>query len=183
MAPGAHLLMSWISSVEILKERRERTLVALSGVAPDLDGLGIISDFITGTTHYYFQFHHYLGHSIFSALFIAGVASFFAKSQKLAVGLLAFALVHLHILCDVIGSKGPDDYHWPIFYLYPIDPEFKLTWEYQWELDAWQNQLIIALLLLICLFYAYAKKISFLEVFSQKLDKEAFKLFKSLFSK
>ena len=183
MSPGAHLLISWLSSVEVLKERRERTLVTLSGVAPDLDGLGVILDKITGTTDYYFRFHHYLGHSILSALVIAGVASFFAKFQKVTVWFLAFVLVHIHILCDVIGSKGPDGYHWPIYYLYPFDPSFELTWKYQWELNAWQNQVIMFFLLSISLFYAYSKKITFLEVFSQSLDKEAFKMYKKYLQK
>lgn len=151
MTPGAHLLISWLSTVEILKERRERTLVALTGVAPDLDGLGIIVDKFTGTTHYYFNYHHYLGHSIFSALFFATLASLFSKSQKLAVWLLSFLVVHLHLLGDIIGSKGPDGFHWPIYYLYPFNSTFELTWKHQWELDAWQNQVII----IICFYYAY----------------------------
>jgi len=183
MTPGAHLLISWLSSVEVLKERRERALVALSGVAPDLDGLGIIPDKLIGTTNYYFEFHHYLGHSIISTFLIAGIASFFAKSQKLAVWLLAFILVHVHIFCDVIGSKGPDGYHWPVYYLYPFDSKFELTWKYQWELNAWQNQVIMIILLLMCLYYAYSKKITFLEVFSQSLDKEAFKMYKKYVKK
>lgn len=61
MAPGSHLLISWLITVEIVKERRERALVALTGLAPDLDGAGIIIDFFTGTTQYYFKYHHYVG--------------------------------------------------------------------------------------------------------------------------
>lgn len=181
MTPDAHLLMSWLSSVEIFEKRRERALVALSGVAPDLDGLGLISDMLTGTTTYYWQYHHYLGHSILSAFVIASIVSLFATSQRLLVWLFSFALVHVHILCDVIGSKGSDGYHWPVFYLYPFNPTFALTWEYQWELNAWQNHLILIVLLLLCLYYAYSKKISFLEIFSQRVDREAFKMYKKYF--
>ncbi|MCP4326187.1 MAG: metal-dependent hydrolase, partial [Alteromonadales bacterium] len=63
MSPGTHLLFSWLSTAEILKNRRERAIVSLSGIAPDIDGAGIIVDEITGTTDLYFQYHHYLGHS------------------------------------------------------------------------------------------------------------------------
>ncbi len=183
MTPGAHLLISWLSSVEILKHRRERTIATLSGLAPDLDGLGIIPDKLIGTTDYYFRFHHYVGHSIASAFFIASIASLFAKSQKLVVWLLAFLLVHAHILCDVVGSKGPDGYQWPIYYLYPFDSKFELTWKYQWELNAWQNQVILMFLLALCAFYANSKKVTFLEVFSQSLDREAFKIYRKYFNK
>ena len=177
MSPGAHLLISWLSTVEILKERRERTLVALSGVAPDIDGLGIVVDKLTGTTNWYFEYHHYAGHSILSVFFIASLAAFLAKGQRVLVWLLAALVVNVHIICDVVGSRGPDGYQWPVYYLYPFNPEYELTWVYQWELNAWQNQVIMLLLLCACIFYAAKKKISFLEVFSQRLDKEAFAMY------
>lgn len=108
MSPGSHLLFSLISTIEILKDRRERSIVALSGVAPDLDGLGIVADKFTGTTDFYFKYHHLLGHSILSAFVIAITAFLIAKSQKIAVFSLASVMVYIHILFDVIGSKGPD---------------------------------------------------------------------------
>lgn len=151
--------------------------MALSGVAPDLDGAGVFVDLITGSTSYYFMFHHYLGHSLFSALVIASLATIFAKTQRAIVWLLAFVVVHIHILCDVIGSKGSDGYHWPIYYLYPLDSEFALTWVYQWELNAWQNQVIIVALMCITLFYAITKRVTFIEVFSKRLDDEGFKIY------
>ena len=63
-------------------------------------------------------------------------------------------MVHLHILCDVIGSKGPDGYHWPIFYFYPLDSEIALSWQYQWELNAWPNMLIMLVAFILCGYYA-----------------------------
>ncbi len=100
MAPGAHLLISWLATVEVFKERRERALVTLCGVAPDLDGAGLVVDLITGTTSYYVKYHHYLGHSIISAVFLATFATCFAKSQKALVWLASLLVVHL--LCSVI---------------------------------------------------------------------------------
>jgi len=177
MTPGAHLLISWLSTVEILKNRRERTLVALAGVAPDADGLGIIIDKVSGSTDYYFRFHHYLGHSMVFAFVFATIASLLAKSQKLTVWLLSFTLVHVHILCDVIGSRGPDGFQWPIYYLYPFKPEFALTWSHQWELNAWPNIVIMVFLLAASLYYAAKNKITFLEVFSPRLNNEAFNMY------
>jgi hypothetical protein len=183
MAPGTHLIISWLSTVEFLKERRERLLVTLSGVLPDIDGTGIFVDKITGMTNYYFQYHHYLGHSVFSALAIASFASVIAKHQRVIVWGLSFIVVHLHILCDVIGSKGPDGYHWPVYYFSPFNTDYELTWIYQWELNAWPNMLILMVALVWCGFYARVKRITFLEVFSKRLNQEAFIMCRKYFRK
>jgi hypothetical protein len=183
MSPGSHLLFSWLSAAKIIKARRERVIVSISGVAPDLDGLGIIVDKITGTSNLYLQYHHFLGHSIFSAFIISVVAAFIAKSQKVAVFSLSFLLVHIHILFDVIGSKSADGYQWPIYYLYPFDPLVKLTWSGQWELNAWQNHVVMLFLLIGCGYYAVTKKITFFEIFSIKLNSEVFKMYSKYFGK
>lgn len=174
MTPGAHLLISWVASVEFLEHRRERTLVTLSGLAPDIDGLGIVIDKLTGVTDYYFSYHHYLGHSILSPFVIATLVSWLATAQRSIVWVCSFVVVQIHVLCDVLGSKGPDGYQWPVYYLYPFNSEYELTWKYQWELDAWQNQLIIGIMFIITLYYASKRRITFLEVFSQRLNEEAF---------
>ncbi|MGB5686276.1 MAG: hypothetical protein WBM35_10710 [Candidatus Electrothrix sp.] len=46
------MLVSWTGAVNFLQGRRERAVVALTGVAPDLDGLGLAIDEFTGTTGY-----------------------------------------------------------------------------------------------------------------------------------
>lgn len=143
MSPGAHLLFSWLTSVNVFGNRRERVLVSLAGVAPDLDGLGLIVDKVTGTTNYFFQYHHYWGHSIFAAIVISSVASLFAKTQRLQLWCLSFFVVHLHLLCDIVGSKGPDGNQWPIYYLSPFNTAYGITWKYQWALNAWQNIAIL----------------------------------------
>jgi len=90
MAPGAHLLTSWLTGVGFLKTKRERVIIALSGVAPDLDGAGIIVDTITGNSLYYEKYHHYLGHSLLAAIVLASLAGLLAKSQKSLVWALSF---------------------------------------------------------------------------------------------
>jgi len=59
----------------------------------------------------------------------------------------------------------------PGYYHYPFKPDFELVWSGQWALNAWQNSVITFLLLLGCVFYAVTKKITFFEVFSQRLEK------------
>ena len=183
MAPGAHLLIGWLSSAELVKEQRGRRLVALTGIAPDIDGFGIIIDKLTGTTNYYFKYHHYLTHSLLAALVFATIASTLARSQKKLIWLLSFIVVHLHVLADLAGSKGPDGYQWPVYYLYPFNSELGLTWAYQWELNAWPNNVVMGFLLLLSVYYAAKKNISFIEFLSPWLDREAFKMYHKYTSK
>ena len=82
MYPGTHLLVSWTGAVNFLQGRRERVLVAFTGIAPDLDGLGLVIDELTGTTGYFIEYHHKLGHSLVSAFLLALLASFFCKIPK-----------------------------------------------------------------------------------------------------
>jgi hypothetical protein len=57
--------------------------------------------------------------------------------------LLALAVFHLHLLCDFVGSRGPEPEDlWPIFYLGPFDKDPMWLWRGQWRLDGWQNQII-----------------------------------------
>src|SRR5690242_4443450 len=116
MTPGTHFLMSWLGAVPLLKNRRERCLITLAGIAPDMDGLGIIVDKLTsGRTQYYFDYHHYVCHTIFFAVILSALLPLIAKTQKILVFILSLFIIHLHFLCDIIGSKGPDGYHWPIY--------------------------------------------------------------------
>jgi inner membrane protein len=175
VSPGAHLLISWLSVVPTLKNRRERALVALAGVAPDIDGLGIIIDKLSShKTDLYFQYHHYIGHNIFFALVISALAFALARTQKLWVSFMGLLAVHLHLLCDILGSRGPDGYQWPVFYFYPLNNEIELIWSGQWELNAWQNQVIMVMLFALSYVVLVRKGITFLEVISPRLEKEAF---------
>jgi inner membrane protein len=75
-------------------------------------------------------------------------------THPLLTALLVFVSFHLHLLCDLIGARGPDGYQWPIPYLSPISNALQLTWHGQWELNAWQNFVITGLLLVATLWIA-----------------------------
>ena len=178
MSPGAHLLFSWYSGATLLKNTRERRLVALAGIAPDIDGVGIFVDKITGTTNYFLQYHHVVGHSLVFAVLFSMMAFGLARTQRLLTLGLAFLAFHLHILCDLIGSRGSSGYQWPIHYLYGINNDLVWTVNWQWELNAWPNLLVMAVLVGLIIPVARLKRASFLEIFSARLDREAFTLFK-----
>ncbi|WP_247684566.1 metal-dependent hydrolase [Pseudoalteromonas luteoviolacea] len=183
MAPVAHLLFSWLTTVKLVKNRRERALVSSAGVLPDIDGIGLVVDWITDKTNYYAMYHHYIGHSIYSALLISTLLVLLSKTQRKLVFLLSFFLVHFHIFLDIIGSKGPDGNQWPVYYLYPVDSSFNITWSGQWELNAWQNQLFMLVLLIFSIYIAVTRKLTFLEIFSEKLNQEVFSMYNRYVSK
>jgi inner membrane protein len=130
MNPIVHAELSWLGA-QRLTDRRDRVLVTLAGVAPDLDGLTLLAG-----EDAYGKWHHVLTHGIFSAVLISAVLAMFAN-RKWAVFALALAAFHLHLLCDLAGS-GPG---WPIHYLWPLSSE-ELMWSGQWNLASWQNTVI-----------------------------------------
>ena len=68
---------------------------------------------------------------------------------------LVFLSFHLHLLCDLAGSRGPDGDSWPIPYLKPLSNAVQLSWRGQWALNAWQNIIIIIAMLSLTLWIGY----------------------------
>src|ERR1700733_9292032 len=108
MSPITHFLTGWVFANCARLDRRERALVTLASVAPDVDGLGIVAELVTrNSTHpllWFSRYHHCL-HTLTFAVVVAIIASALAK-QKWKVGLLAMVSFHLHLLEDLAGSRG-----------------------------------------------------------------------------
>lgn len=142
MNPITHALIGWTVSQRVCTNRRDMAIVTIASIIPDLDGLGVLPDFITSgsgnPTTFYSDYHHILGHNITAAVVFSIFAALCAK-EKFRVGICSLILYHLHLLCDILGSKGPDGYQWPIDYFYPFYRGLDLTWSGQWQVDAMQN--------------------------------------------
>ena len=176
MSPITHLFASWVIAAKTTDNVRDRRLVALSGIAPDLDGAGIIVDFVRQARHlsddfWYFQkYHHHLLHGIFGAVAIALILALFAQSRG-RVFLLCLLAVHGHFLCDLLGSRGPEAHDlWPIHYLAPLSYHWTWVWKHQWALDAWPNRLITLWLFAWILLLALRLGDSPVGVFNRKAD-------------
>ena len=109
MHPPVHLAISWLVG-HTLEDRRDRRLVAWSGVAPDLDALSLVAG--AGA---YSQYHHVLSHGIVAAVVGTAIWTGLAR-RRLKVMLLSLVAFHLHLVCDLLGS-GRD---WPIVYFIPF---------------------------------------------------------------
>jgi inner membrane protein len=84
---------------------------------------------------------------------------------------LVFISFHLHLLCDLIGARGPDGDQWPIPYLQPLSNALQLTWHGQWALNAWQNFVITGFLLLATFWIAWKQGNSPLELVSESANR------------
>ena len=64
MSPVTHFLFGWMVANSTEFNRRERAMVAIAGVIPDADGLGVIPEVLTrGSAHplpWFTLYHHTL---------------------------------------------------------------------------------------------------------------------------
>jgi inner membrane protein len=152
MNPITHMLVGWTALEQAQRADRDRALVVLAGLAPDLDGLGVVVEFFArllgfGETNFYLDHHRVWGHGLPAALVFSAVVAIFAASRVRAA-LCAFVAVHLHYLCDLLGSRGPGvEDIWGIAYFSPLADAPYVEWSGQWELIGWQNTLITLALL------------------------------------
>ena len=170
--PTTHILESWLLANAIPTDRRGRLAITLSGVLPDLDGIGYpIEELTRGSAHplFWFEdFHHVLLHNICAGLLFAGVSYFLCGcSWRVALGSLA--AFHLHLLCALIGSAGADGEIWPLFYLLPFSG-YELSWAGQWRLDSPINIAITFICEALVLYLAWRRGFSPIELLSPSLD-------------
>ena len=177
MSPVVHLIGSWLVASATTNNSRDRKLVTLAGVLPDADGFGIIPDVIGSwysdkecTFYYYQHYHHLLLHGWPGAIAISVLLTFFGR-QRWRVLLLCLLTFHLHLLCDLVGSRGPSPGDlWPICYSEPLFRHPIWFWKHQWKLDGWQNQTIFVVFFIASLWLAVKRGYWFIEVISSRLD-------------
>jgi inner membrane protein len=172
MSPITHFLTGWVVANCAKLNRKERAIVTLACVAPDIDGLGIIPELLTRDSSHpllWFTLYHHSLHTLAIALLI-GFVSFALASQRWKTAWLALLSFHLHLLEDVVGSRGPDGYQWPIPYLKPFSSSLQLAWRGEWGLNAWPNVAITLVLLAITFWLAWRRGFSPVEMISTKAD-------------
>lgn len=175
MSPITHLLTGWIvANASTRLSSRERAVITVAAIAPDLDGLGIIPELLTRDSAtpilWYSEYHHLLGHNLLFGLMLGAVACGLA-ANRLRTVLLTLLSFHLHLVSDALGSRGPDGYQWPILYLWPFSDDWRWSWDGQWELNAWPNFAITITEVLIVLLLAWKRGRSPLELISASADR------------
>jgi len=156
--------LGWLAA-QSLRTRRDRALVTLAGVAPDLDGLSLL-----GGQEAYATWHHVLTHSLLAAVACSGLLAACAtyKGKTFRLGMASF---HLHLVCDLAGSGdfALGGSGWPPLYLWPFS-RVEWAWAGQWDLVSWQNTLIGAAATLACLLAALPLGRTAVELFSARAN-------------
>jgi inner membrane protein len=144
----------------------------LAGIVPDIDGLGIVPEFLTRhSAHpllWFSRFHHQL-HTLLFALVVTIIATMLCR-DRVGVAVFVLASFHLHLVCDLIGARGPEGYPWPIPYLAPFTQAHAWQWAGQWPLNGWQNFAITGILLIATFWIAVTRGHSVVELFSERAD-------------
>jgi hypothetical protein len=174
MNPITHFFMGWtVANAAPALVKRDRLLVTLAGVAPDLDGLGIVAEWLTrGSTNpwnWWTDYHHVMGHNLGFILLASAIIAVLSRSNFTTI-LLVWVSFHLHLLADLVGARGPEGDQWPIPYLLPFSGRIQLAWSGQWALNAWPNFVITAALMAAALAWARQRGFSPLEMISNKAD-------------
>jgi inner membrane protein len=175
MNPITHLLVGWCTAETAPQlDHRSRVLVTLAGIAPDADGFGALPEMLTRNTSYplfwWTDYHHLLAHN---ALFCAGVAiltAAVARTNRFLSAILALVAIHLHLLGDIVGARGPDGFQWPIPYFWPFSREPELVWSGQWALNAWPNVAITVACLAATFVLAWKRGYSPIGIVSSRAD-------------
>lgn len=176
MSPATHFLVGWAVANSAALDRRSRALVALAGVAPDLDALGVVPELLTrGSAHplaWFTNFHHILGHNLAFAALVIAASALLARNRRGLTALLVAISLHLHLLGDVVGARGPDGYQWPVPYWLPFSSQGQWAWSHEWALNAWPNFALTAALLLWTFWFAWRAGRSPVEIVSPRADAE-----------
>ncbi len=185
MAPGTHTLIGWWTANVLPLSRRDRLLVFLGGVLPDLDGLGLLYDLDA-----YRTYHHVLLHNLFAGLAWVAAVGVVAANRVPCVTLTVLNW-HLHLACDYFGSRGPwDSPPWVLPYLFPLvggwhGAEFtgpRWYWNpWQWPLNAWPNLLVTLIALAGCVYIAVRLNRTWVEFVWPRLDGEICKMLRKWF--
>jgi len=173
MSPFTHFLIGWSVATSCNLTRKERTFVTIAGIAPDIDGAGLILDFLGSHQEqalvFWGKYHHISGHNIGLGLFLA-IAAFAMSTRRWLVSFLVMVSFHLHLVGDLLGSKGPDGYQWPIPYLLPFSDAWQWIWAGQWQLNAWPNFVVTGVVTWYMFYFAWRKGVSPLEIISSKAN-------------
>jgi membrane-bound metal-dependent hydrolase YbcI (DUF457 family) len=172
MNPITHFLAGWAVGLPAALSRRDRGLIVLASISPDLDAAPALIDLAKGRSLQDLElgsrFHHSAHTLVFAAAF--SLACLLIARRRFVTAALAFAAINLHYLCDIAGSRGPDGYHWPIPYLMPFSPSWQLSVPWQWGLNAWPNVLITAALLALTIYFAWRRGCSPAGLLSTRAD-------------
>jgi len=164
-----HFFLSWLLPWTALRERRDRVIVALAGIAPDVDGPILLAmGHDSFVEHHHDYTHHLAGATLAAA---AGLA--LGRSRWRTAGFAALAWCG-HLLFDMIGAGDrhpgePFAYTVPLLWPFsdrPFDP-----FPFAWPLDSWQSVAVMGAALALVVRMALVEGRTPVEVISVRADR------------
>ena len=164
-----HLFLSWLLPWRALPERRDRILVALAGIAPDIDAPIL---FVMGGKQAFIEYHHRYTHHFAGAALAAGAGLAFGKSRWKAAGFATLAWCG-HLLLDLVGAGELNEdgtCAYPLPLLWPFSARPFDTFPFAWPLASWQNAVVMVFAMALMVVTALRANRTVVEVVSLRAD-------------
>ena len=165
-----HLFASWLLPWTSLAERRDRILVAVAGIAPDVDAPLLL---LWGGKEAFIEYHHDFTHNVAGAA-LAAAAGFALGRNRGRTAAFAAAAWLLHLFCDMAGAgerKEDGTFAYTVPLLWPFSAREFDPFPWAWPLASWQNALIMGALLVLVGRMGAVHGRTVVEIFSVRGDK------------
>lgn len=107
-----HIQVGWICGHLGDFDRRERRILMLASLAPDIDGLFLAAYW---NPELFNSLHHTFGHNLFYPVAIGAIAAAFARRRRGKMFLLGILMVLLHYIVDMLTAAD-----WGIPFFWPF---------------------------------------------------------------
>jgi inner membrane protein len=171
MSPITHFLTGWMVANLAKLDRKDRAIVTLACVVPDIDGLGIIPELLTRNSSHpllWFTLYHHSLHTLAFALVVAVVSFVFARQRCRRVA------CSVEFSPSSVGGLGGIARTGWVSMAYSLSSAILFVAAAgvggQWGLNSWPNVAITAVLLAITLWLAWRRGFSPLEMVSTRAD-------------
>jgi hypothetical protein len=192
MQAPSHLIISWfVAEACGIKSPRDRRIVALSGLAPDIDSLAYVAAIVyfrfdkdLAFEHVWEVIHHRYTHGL-GFVVLTGIVAFLAATRFSVFGLrrgndviarptnrasrvalLCMLASAIHVFCDVVAG-GPT---WPVFPAWPLS-DFAWAVDWSWTLGEWPNSVVLFACLAGTMLYARVAGYSPMESINYGFDR------------
>ena len=188
MNPVTHGLIGWLTAnASSQLSRRQRNFITAAAVIPDIDGLGVIPEFLTrgqaDPVDWWSRWHHVVGHNGLVGVLFACLAAGLVRTQRGLTFALVLTAFHLHILGDLIGGRGAEGETWPLAYFWPFTEAITLDNPWMWALNAWPNILITIIAMAVTFTLAVRRGYSPVGIFSTQGDERFIETLRQRFQK
>ncbi len=176
-----HLFLSYLLPWRIHLARRDRIVVALAGLAPDVDAPILLA---MGRDAFVAHHHEWTHHLAGAAL--AAAAGAILGRRRAATAAFAAAAWCGHLLLDMLGAgdrRPGEPFAYPLPLLWPFSGRPFDPFPFSWPLASWQNGAVMAAAILLMARLAVVEGRTVLEVFSLRLDAAVVKALRARFGR